>query len=122
MKQPEYELQKAVVNYLKWKYPNVSYCGSAGGIRTSITQAMKMKATGYVKGFPDLFIYEARYGYHGLAIELKVKGNYASPFQKDWIKKLNERRYFAKVCTGLDETMELIEDYLTDGGFQKDKA
>jgi hypothetical protein len=117
MKQPEYELQKSVVNYIRWKYKNLLYCGSAGGVRTSMTQAKKMKATGYVKGFPDLFIYEARHGYYGLAIELKVKGNYASQHQKEWISKLNERRYFAKVCTGLDETVALIDDYMTDGVF-----
>lgn len=122
MKQGEYELQKSVVNYLKWKHPSILYCGSAGGVRTSISQAKKMKATGYVKGFPDLFIYEARYGYHGLAIELKVKGNYASQHQKEWIENLNNRRYFAKVCKGIDETLELIEDYLTEGGFKAGKS
>ena len=121
MKQPEYELQKSVVNFIRWKYKDLLYCGSAGGVRTSMTQAKKMKATGYVKGFPDLFIYEARYGYYGLAIELKVKGNYASQHQKEWIKKLNDRRYFAKVCTGLDETLALIDDYMSEGGFSHDK-
>jgi len=32
------------------------YCASLGGIRTSFKQAVKAKATGYVKGFPDLQI------------------------------------------------------------------
>jgi len=52
-------VQIAVVNYLKYQYPNALYCASAGGVRTSIKQAIKMKRTGYVKGFPDLFIYES---------------------------------------------------------------
>ena len=49
-KSPEYELQKSVVKYLKLKYKNVLYCGSAGGMRTNIRQAVKMKASGYKKG------------------------------------------------------------------------
>ncbi len=73
-KQPEYELQVAVCNFLAFKYPNIFFNGSAGGMRTYLSVAKRMKATGYKAGFPDLFIYEARNGYHGLAIELKVKG------------------------------------------------
>ena len=54
--QPEYELQRAVVSYIKVKYPNILINGSAGGVRTSMSQAIKLKATGSSKGFPDLFI------------------------------------------------------------------
>jgi len=46
-KQPEYNLQKAVVNYLRMLKGNILFNGSAGGIRTSITQARKMKLGGY---------------------------------------------------------------------------
>ena len=111
-KSPEYELQKSVVKYLKLKYKNVLYCGSAGGMRTNIRQAVKMKASGYKKGFPDLFIYEPVGRFHGLAIELKVRGNYASKEQKEWIEGLNEKGYFAQVCTGYDEAIGCIEHYL----------
>lgn len=43
----EYQLQKSIVNYIKLQYPNALYCASAGGLRTSMTQAIKMKASGY---------------------------------------------------------------------------
>ena len=56
MRNQEEEVQKSVVTYLKFKYPKVMYCASLGGIRTSFKQAVKAKATGYVKGFPDLQI------------------------------------------------------------------
>jgi hypothetical protein len=111
-KQPEYELQKAVCRYLDIKYNKIFYNGSAGGMRTFMSVAKKMKATGYKSGFPDLFIYEPRNGYNGLAIELKVKGNYASPKQKEVLLLLNKAGYFAKVCTGFDEATELIDEYL----------
>ncbi len=74
--------QEIVIKYLRLAYPDALYCASAGGMRTSYLQAIKMKRTGYVKGFPDLFIYEPRGEFHGLAIEMKKeKGGTASPEQ-----------------------------------------
>jgi hypothetical protein len=113
-KTTEYEdsVQKAVINYLKYAYPTVLYCASAGGVRTSYKQAVKMKATGYVKGFPDLFIYESRHGYNGLAIELKTLKGVASPEQKEWQIKLIERGYQAHICKGFDAAIQVIDAYL----------
>lgn len=112
-KQPEYELQKAVCKYLGIKHPKIFYNGSAGGMRTFLSVARRMKATGYQAGFPDLFIYEARHGYHGLAIELKVKGNYASPKQKKIINILQDKGYKAEICTGFDHVQRTIDEYLS---------
>ena len=113
-RQPEYELQKAVCNYLTIKYNKVFYNGSAGGMWTALSVAMRMKKSGYKAGFPDLFIYEPNEKYHGLAIELKCKGNYASAKQKEVLKKLNDKGYFAKVCTGLDDAIDTIDNYLNN--------
>lgn len=111
MKAAEDKLQTAIVSYLKMEY-DVLYCASLGGqYQRYHSQRLKAKRTGYVKGFPDLFIYEARNGFNGLAIELKVKGNYASPSQKAWIVNLNNRGYLAKVCTGFDDAKETIDNY-----------
>ena len=113
-KMTEEFVQIAVVNYLKYQYPNALYCASAGGVRTSIKQAIKMKRTGYVKGFPDLFIYESRKGYHGLAIELKTTKGTAQASQKQWIKKLCDNGYYAKVCKGTPEALSLIQWYMNE--------
>ena len=69
----EYQLQKAIVTYIKLQYPNVLYCASAGGLRTSMTQAVKMKASGYIKGYPDLSILEPVGKFHSLFLEVKTK-------------------------------------------------
>ena len=108
----EYHLQKSIIKWINLKYPKLLYCASAGGMRTSMTQAKKMKATGYVKGFPDLFIYEPKGDFHGLAIEIKTKKGKASISQIEWILKLEERGYFAKVCKGFDQVTSLIEIYM----------
>lgn len=104
-------LQVAVIQYLKMAYPTAIYCASAGGMFTSMKQAIKMKATGYVKGFPDLQICEPNEKYHGLFIELKTSKGVASKEQKEWINILNKKGYFASICKGFDEAKEVIDGY-----------
>ena len=114
----EERLQSEVIKYIKYQYPKIRYCGSAGGVYTGITQARKMVRTGYVKGFPDLFIYEARTingkVYHGLAIEIKTIKGRATKEQKEWIDDLNDRGYKAKICKGLPEILDVIDKYLNE--------
>jgi hypothetical protein len=104
-------VQIAVIQYLKMSYPKALYCASAGGMFTSMKQAIKMKATGYVKGFPDLQICEPNEKYHGLFIELKTDKGIPSKEQKEWIKQLNKRGYCASICKGFDEAKVVIDDY-----------
>ena len=107
----EYQLQKAVCKYLDLK--NVLYCGSMGGQYQKFhSQRNKAKATGYKRGFPDLFIYEPRGSYHGLAIELKVGYNKPTLEQLTWLNKLTERGYLAMTSNELDQTIEIINQYL----------
>lgn len=109
----EAQLQEAVIRYIKLQYPKARYCASLGGIRTGKKQGAKARKTGYVKGFPDLQITEAKKGYFGLFLELKKdKKAYPTPEQKVWLKDLNERGYLALVTKGLDATIEAIDDYL----------
>jgi len=112
----EAQLQKAVVNYIKLRWPQIRYCASLGGQYQKFpSQRKKAKDTGYVAGFPDLQILEARGGYFGLFIEIKLnKQCYASQYQKDWIEDLLVRGYQAKVCKGYDECIDLLEDYFID--------
>ena len=60
----ESQIQTAIINYIKLQYPSVLYCASAGGLRTSIKQARMMKATGYVRGTPDIAVYQIRGKFH----------------------------------------------------------
>ena len=107
----EYQLQKAVCKYLDLQ--NVLYCGSMGGnYQAHMSVRIRAKKSGYKRGFPDLFIYEPRGEFHGLAIELKVGYNKASKPQLHWQKELNKRGYKAEICTGIDEALEIINQYL----------
>ena len=109
----EASLQKAVFNYIKIRWPGVRYCASLGGQYQKYPSQRKVaKDTGYVAGFPDLQILEARGGYFGLFIEIKLdKRCYASQYQKDWIEDLKDRGYMAQICKGYDECIDLLESY-----------
>jgi len=107
----EYQLQKAVCKYLDLK--NILYCASLGGQYQKFhSQRNKAKASGYKKGFPDLFLYEPRGKYHGLAIELKVGYNKPTVEQLTWLNKLTKRGYLAMSSNGLKNTIEIIDKYL----------
>jgi hypothetical protein len=104
--------QEIVIKYLRLAYPDALYCASAGGMWTSDSQRIKMARTGYVKGFPDLFIYEPRGSFFGLAIEMKKeKGGTASPEQKRWQEQLRNRGYCSYICKGSEEAIKQIDEY-----------
>ena len=83
-----------------------------GQYQVHMSQRIKAKKSGYKKGFPDLFIYEPRGSYHGLAIELKVGYNKPTIEQLNWLKKLTDKGYLATTCRGIDEALEVINGYL----------
>jgi hypothetical protein len=74
-----------------------------------------MARTGYVKGFPDLFIYEPRGGFFGLAIEMKtVIKSTTTPEQKRWQDQLRNRGYASYICKGKDEAIKIIDEYFNE--------
>jgi hypothetical protein len=73
-----------------------------------------MKMTGYVKGFPDLQICEPNEKYHGLFIEVKTDKGVVSKEQKEWIKQLNKRGYYATYVKGSEEAIKVIDAYFSN--------
>ena len=112
----EYQLQKAVCKYLDLQ--GYLYCATMGGqYQKYHSQRNKAKATGYKRGFPDLFIYEiSKIGkkiYCGLAIELKVGYNKPTEHQWFWINLLRKKEYIAEVCYDLDTAISIVETYMS---------
>ncbi len=95
------------------KYPELALLnGSLNGVRLTIGQAKKAKASGMRRGYPDLFLPVGRKGYFGLFIELKVGKNRTTPDQKGWLKALKEQGYYCSVCYGTLEAWDEIINYL----------
>lgn len=100
---------------------------SAAGKRYS-PEGAKLKSMGTKSGFPDLFIFAAKCGYHGLFVELKkakknkhiehIKNNIrpvgteAETSQIEMLSQLNHQGYLAVVAYGYDAAMQVITEYL----------
>ena len=110
----EAQEQVAVVQYCDargipcFHIPNGGYRGK--------TTAKNLQRQGVKAGVPDLCIPLARLGYHGLYIEMKRRQGYQiRESQKQWIARLNNEGYLARVCAGADSAIELIRQYTSKG-------
>ena len=112
MRNEEYHIQVAVVQWLRVQYPNALFTISPSGMKLPIGVAVKLKRMGYVAGTPDIMILEPRGGFHGLFVELKAPAGRMTPEQKCFLEELNKRGYLATVCFGFDEAMSTITSYM----------
>ena len=71
-----------------------------------------MKREGVLAGVSDVMLPVARNGWHGLYVELKVKGGRLSESQKWWMEETTKQGYYSTVCFGWVEAKEIIEKYL----------
>ena len=95
------------------QHPELSLLHSIpNGGKRNVREASRLKREGALAGVSDIFLPVSRKGFHGLYIELKVKGNTTSPSQKWWIAEVGKQGYLATVCLGWVEASEVIERYL----------
>jgi len=118
MLQNEFYHQVAVANHIKLTYPNTCWTASCGGMRTSIRVAKKMKMMGYIRGCPDIMIFEKRGDRSGLFIELKVpavpgiqSAGKITPWQTEFLEKLQANGFEAVIAFGAREAIEIIDRY-----------
>ena len=101
----------------KCKYLELALLHSIpNGGKRNVIEAARLKREGALAGVSDIFLPVSRGGFHGLYIELKVKGGTLSDNQKWWIAETTKQGYLAKVCFGWVEASEVIEGYLGNGG------
>lgn len=70
----EAKLQQAVCKYIRHKYPSVIFRSDLGGIKLTMGQAVKVKATQYSRAYPDIFIAQPIGEFSGMYLELKKQG------------------------------------------------
>lgn len=105
---PETLLQEWFAGHLRRL--GVLFCASTGGERAGARQGAANKRRGYQKGCPDIWIFEPRGHYHGMAIELKYL-NDPTEEQKVWKIELESRDYFALIMPN-DLTFQQAQDWL----------
>lgn len=121
----EHNLYERIARYLQQQYPDVIYrFDLAADLKLTPGQAAKHHRLHPERGYPDLFIAEARGKYHGFYLEIKTKSN--SPYKKDgtlkkdkhveeqaeMLKKLRARGYKAEFGVGFEECKRIIDEYL----------
>ena len=109
---PESELQRACVRWFRLQYPGVLLFHIPNGGKRGAREAAMFKAEGVVAGIPDLFLAEARHGFHGLFIEMKAGKNTATPAQKEMMGRLGRAGYLCAVCRSFDEFQIEVMKYL----------
>jgi hypothetical protein len=98
----EKDIQKAILDYLQ----NIKhiYCWVNKTTGTWDNQLKIYRKGTTFKGVPDILgiLPDGKF----LGIEVKKKGNYPSPEQKEFIKNINERNGVAFVAYSVDDVIE----------------
>lgn len=119
-KRSEATEQERLISWAQWqhnRFPELKLLFHIpnGGSRNAL-EAANLKRQGVKAGVPDLFLPVAKGTYHGLFIEMKWGKNTVTDKQDEWLHDLMVQGYKAAVCYGADEAIEIITDYLTNGG------
>lgn len=110
----EHQEQVAVIQWFRLQhkqYANYLFAIPNGGVR-HIGTAVKLKREGVISGVPDLFLMIPKAGWHGLWIEMKIKGGKVSDSQKEFMGAATLIGYQAVVCYGFESAKDAINNYL----------
>lgn len=119
-KRSEATEQERLISWASWqqnRFPELKLLFHIpnGGSRNTL-EAANLKRQGVKAGVPDLFLPVAKGTYHGLFIEMKWGKNTVTDKQDEWLHDLTVQGYKAAVCYGADEAIEIITNYLANGG------
>ena len=112
-KQEETNDHIVVARHLRIYYPDCLFTIAPSGMKLPKSVAVRLKLMGYRKGTPDILIFEARKGFHGLLIEMKkLKGGTKEKSQKEFRQAAIDRGYKSVFAEGSQLAISIIEDYL----------
>ena len=110
----EHQEQVMLITWFRMQYPKYAkylWAIPNGGSR-HIVAAVKLKAEGVMAGVSDLFLMIPKDGWHGLFIEMKVRGGKLSDSQKEFMGLATLMGYQAVVCYGFESAKDAITEYL----------
>jgi len=85
---------------------------SPNGGKRNLREAVRLKSQGVMSGYPDLHLFVARHGFHGMFIEMKSPTGTTSANQKEVMKRLSEQGYKCVVCKSFESAQQEIKEYL----------
>ena len=110
----EYDLQVAIVAYIRFHYPTALLTASFGELQTTPYKRLKCYKKGYLAGEPDLKFNNLHNKYAGFVIELKSptgKGK-LSDKQKNVLSLYELNNYKCLVSNDYEEITAEIDDYM----------
>ena len=116
----EHAEQVALMQWFKLQHPKLimfsipNGAHLAGDNRLRAIKMNNMKAEGLIAGVSDLFLMMPTIKYHGLFIEMKVKGGKVSDNQKVFINNAILIGYQSIVCYGFEQAKNAINEYLQE--------
>lgn len=116
MKHLEDTLQKSVVQWFDYQYPQYKlrlHHSPNGGKRNAI-EAAKFKQMGVRAGFPDLILLVPNKLYPFLGIELKTKSGRQTENQKAYQREFESIGAKYVIVRSLDDFIKIVTDYLDD--------
>lgn len=121
----EYAVQRQVCEYLRFQYPKVIFNSDGAGTYTTRAVAGMQMALRSRRGYPDLFVAEARGVYHGLFLELKrpgtrvvlANGNLSTNLhiqeQASVLNDLSLKGYWCAFAVGFEDAKNQIDHYMS---------
>jgi len=112
----EYQLQVAVVEYIRTNHPNALLTASLGELQTTVPKRIQSYKKGYLSGSPDLKIENLHTKYSGFVIELKSpsgKGR-LSDKQRNVLALYALNNFKCLVSNNYYEITQKIDDYMKD--------
>jgi hypothetical protein len=107
----EHVIQATIVEWLSWQ-PNILFYSIPNENFGNRFHGKKLNDRGRKKGVSDLFIAEARRGFHGMYLEVKSQNGKLQIAQKEFFKKAEERDYFTSAVWSAEEGIEILSWYL----------
>ena len=107
----EEQIQKGFVYWFRKTYSQIPI-GMSPITKMSVQQGARMKAAGYTRGWPDIFIPIPHKSWCGLFIEFKSSKGKISVHQKDMLKGLFDLGYQTCVCRSEIDAISAVRIYL----------
>lgn len=113
MKAEEHKLQVSIAKWLDWTQDFPFFAIPNGGLR-NIKVAAQLKAEGVKAGVADMFWMISNDKWDGLFVEVKIKGNYQQPSQKEFEALCLKNGYYYAVVRSIEDCEELINQFKTN--------
>ncbi len=104
----EDSLQIAVMDYIKYQYPNILAFHVPNGGSRNVIEGAKLKRMGTLAGVSDIIMVLRD---KIVCIELKIRPNKQQDTQKEFQKKVERTGHRYHVCYDIDESKRIIDQY-----------